>query len=75
MLLVSSNITFYELQQRIHSKFKEDRRLKLKYKDEGQSLVLLTDDEDLSIALECSKIRREALTSSDRLELWCFVDT
>ncbi|KAJ3046065.1 hypothetical protein HDV00_003815 [Rhizophlyctis rosea] len=70
MMLVPGTVTFNELQQRIHRKFKEDRRLKLKYKDEGDGFVLMTDDEDLDIALAFAKIQRDALNSSDRLELW-----
>lgn len=65
MLLIHPTITFSELADRVQRKFKESRPLKLKYRDEGPDLVLMTDQEDLEIAL--------AGANGDRLELWCFV--
>ncbi|KAJ3277235.1 hypothetical protein HK104_003522, partial [Borealophlyctis nickersoniae] len=56
IILVPTNVTFEELVYRVQDKFKQDQPLKLKYKDEDEEMVLMTDQEDLEVAIACAGI-------------------
>lgn len=59
------NVTFSELVSKIQQKYNSPKPLRLKYKDEDQELVLMTDDDDLEFA-------RSIVRRPDRLDVWCF---
>ncbi|ORY03906.1 hypothetical protein K493DRAFT_334129 [Basidiobolus meristosporus CBS 931.73] len=72
VILVDQNVTFQVLLSRIQEKYDMvDRVLKLKYRDEDDELVLITDQDDLNMARGLLDDHSNA-TLSDRLELWCF---
>ncbi|KAL1925262.1 uncharacterized protein VTP21DRAFT_145 [Calcarisporiella thermophila] len=73
VLLVDVEVTYNELMRRIQDKFGSPRPLRLKYRDEENELVLMTDDDDLMVA---RTIAEAAMQGSDngveRLEIYCF---
>ncbi|KAI0219010.1 hypothetical protein L0F63_002783 [Massospora cicadina] len=78
-LMVYADIRFEDLQVKVQEKFAADAPLKLKYKDEDDELVLITDQEDLDMALASLCINSDGTMShldpgsgfDGRLELWC----
>lgn len=80
-LMVAASIQFNELQTRIKDKFASNVPLKLKYKDEDDELVLITDQEDLDMALASLCPNSDGTMShldpgsgfDGRFELWCSV--
>jgi len=62
MLLVESTITYSALVAAIATKFECKPTFRLKYQDEDQDKVLLTDQEDWEIAL--------ATCDQGKLDLW-----
>ncbi|KAI1320198.1 hypothetical protein EDD11_001803 [Mortierella claussenii] len=70
-VLVRTDTTLQELIQRVQEKFQSDRPLKLKYKDEDQHMLSMTDDEDWLMAKQA---QMGLAGSLDRMELWCFDD-
>ncbi|KAJ9050199.1 hypothetical protein DSO57_1016530 [Entomophthora muscae] len=79
-LMVDAAIRFEELQTKIQEKFSSEVPLKLKYKDEDEELVLITDQEDLDMALASLCVNSDGTMShldpgsgfDGRFELWCF---
>ncbi|CAG8660965.1 273_t:CDS:2, partial [Acaulospora morrowiae] len=67
IIMVPADIMFAELMKRIQEKFASDKPLKLKYKDDDGSLISMTDQEDLEIAI--AMIPRST-SEIGRLELW-----
>ncbi|KAJ3095928.1 hypothetical protein HDU97_006353 [Phlyctochytrium planicorne] len=73
MLLVPVTITFDELYNRIVKKFNPPGNLRIKYKDQDNELVMITDQEDWEVALEMGGIEYGVVGGDkDRFELWCF---
>lgn len=80
-LMVAASIQFNELEAKIKDKFSSDVPLKLKYKDEDDELVLITDQEDLDMALASLCSNSDGTMShldpgsgfDGRFELWCSV--
>ncbi|KAI9296974.1 hypothetical protein K502DRAFT_323492 [Neoconidiobolus thromboides FSU 785] len=78
-LMVNADIKFKELQTKIVEKFSSELNLKLKYKDEDDELVLITDQEDLDMALASLCINSDGTMShldpesgfDGRFEVWC----
>ncbi|RKO85375.1 hypothetical protein BDK51DRAFT_46206 [Blyttiomyces helicus] len=68
ILMVPFSVTHSDLASRIQKKFAAPAPLKLKYKDEDGELVLITDQEDLDVAMAAAGVDGGA----DRLEVWCF---
>ncbi|CAG8433767.1 11085_t:CDS:10 [Ambispora gerdemannii] len=52
VILVPSSIKFKELLQRIQEKFSSSSPFRLKYKDDDGEMVMMTDHEDLEMAIE-----------------------
>jgi hypothetical protein len=74
IILVPVDITFNDLQYRIQKKFNAGGVLKLKYKDSDDEMVLMTDQEDLEIALEMNGIEYGVIGgANDKMELWCYL--
>ncbi|ORX86389.1 hypothetical protein K493DRAFT_341641 [Basidiobolus meristosporus CBS 931.73] len=72
VILVDYNVTFDGLLNRIKEKFGIDGSVKLKYRDEDDELVLITDQDDLDLARGLLDDDADS-GLSDRLEVWCFV--
>lgn len=80
-IMVDASIRFEELQIKIQDKFSSEIALKLKYKDEDEELVLITDQEDLDMALASLCSNSDGTMShldpgsgfDGRFELWCSV--
>jgi hypothetical protein len=78
-LMVSADISFEELQLKIQKKFSVNDGLKLRYKDEDEELVLITDQEDLDMALDSLCPNSDGTVShldpgsgfDGRFEIWC----
>lgn len=49
--MVSIDITFLDFVKRVQEKFNSNGPLKLKYKDEDSTMVSMTDQEDLEMAI------------------------
>lgn len=58
------DVTFDELVAKIQRKFGTPKPLKLKYMDEDEEFVLMSDDEDLGLA-------RSMSVRADKLDVWC----
>ncbi|KAJ3296063.1 hypothetical protein HDU76_006768, partial [Blyttiomyces sp. JEL0837] len=56
IIVVPPNVTFDDLSSRIQKKFGSPQPLKLKYRDNDNEMVLMTDQEDLEIAFEMAGI-------------------
>lgn len=52
MMLLPSDCTYEDLLYRIQDKFNTSKPLRIKFRDEDGSLVLMTDDDDLLLARE-----------------------
>ncbi|CDS05545.1 hypothetical protein LRAMOSA08073 [Lichtheimia ramosa] len=70
VLLMPTNITFDELLTRIRSKFNAPPTLRLQYKDEDDEMVIMIDDDDLSMARQICKMRNGD-SGVERMEIWC----
>ncbi|KAK9681318.1 hypothetical protein K7432_015675 [Basidiobolus ranarum] len=72
VILVDQNATFQALLNRIKEKYGVTQgSLKLKYRDEDDELILITDQDDLDMARGLPNDNPNS-GLSDRLELWCF---
>jgi hypothetical protein len=67
--MVDSDIALNELRMRITDKFNGRRLLQLKYRDEDNELVQVSDNEDLDIARGNFN---GGGSTVNRMELWCF---
>ncbi|KAK9768174.1 hypothetical protein K7432_001418 [Basidiobolus ranarum] len=72
VILVDYNVTFDGLLSRIKDKYAIESPVKLKYRDEDDELVLITDQDDLDLARGLLDDDSDS-GLSDRLEVWCFV--
>ncbi|KAL1921912.1 uncharacterized protein VTP21DRAFT_10554 [Calcarisporiella thermophila] len=74
VLLLDNDVNFDELVRRVQQKFGVSTPLRLKYRDEEDELVLMTDDSDLAIARTIS----EAIYGDNgaggpaKLDLFCY---
>ncbi|KAI9597259.1 hypothetical protein BDF19DRAFT_421180 [Syncephalis fuscata] len=68
-LMVDSDVDFSELRMRVTDKFSGRRLMQLKYKDEDNELVQVSDNEDLDIARGNFGDSNNVV---NRMELWCF---
>ncbi|RIB16941.1 hypothetical protein C2G38_2089552 [Gigaspora rosea] len=66
-IMVSPNIAYEELSKRIQEKFSLNNPLKMKYKDEDGTMVMMGDQEDLEMAISIIP-----MSNSDvgRMEVW-----
>ena len=74
-MVVNADIDFATLHKRIMSKLSPaSSRLRIKFRDEDDEFVLMTDDDDLEIAKGYVGGDMSSRDSNqvDRLELWCF---
>ncbi|KAI9471808.1 MAG: hypothetical protein EXX96DRAFT_581748 [Benjaminiella poitrasii] len=67
ILLVSNSITFDELKVKIRDKFEAPPSIRLQYKDEDSEMVLMIDDDDLSMARQANR----STSDLEKLEIWC----
>ncbi|CAG8492000.1 3650_t:CDS:10 [Diversispora eburnea] len=67
VILVPVDIAFSDFMKRVQGKFSSNNPLKLKYKDEDGTMVSITDQEDLEIAI--SMIPRSA-SEIGKMEIW-----
>ncbi|KAI8607751.1 hypothetical protein BC830DRAFT_1175015 [Chytriomyces sp. MP71] len=65
-IMVPLEVTFKDFQVRIQKKFESARPLRLKYKD-GDTMVTMTDQEDMEIAFDMA-----GAFSGGSVEVWCF---
>ena len=65
VLFIDASITHAELVAAIAAKFECRPTFKIRYVDEDNEQILLTDQEDLSMALATADV------SAGKLELWC----
>ncbi|KAF9999436.1 hypothetical protein BGZ65_005208, partial [Modicella reniformis] len=69
VVLIDSDADLEMLTQKVQEKFKTSRPLKLKYKDEDETLLSITDDEDWITA---KTVHSEIHGGLCRMELWCY---
>ncbi|RKP23346.1 hypothetical protein SYNPS1DRAFT_24607 [Syncephalis pseudoplumigaleata] len=67
-LMVDADIALDELRMRVTDKFNGRRLLRLKYRDEDNELVQVSDKEDLDIARGSFG---GGSSTVNRMELWC----
>ncbi|KAI8137150.1 hypothetical protein BJV82DRAFT_547468 [Fennellomyces sp. T-0311] len=68
ILLMSTTVTFDELLHKVRHKFNAPPTLRLQYKDEDDEMVIMIDDDDLSMARQICRMRNG---SPERMEIWC----
>lgn len=79
VLIADPMITFSQLAERIQQKFNSPVPLRLKYKDEDDEFVIMTDQEDMDIArgiLRSGPRTPSSIShpSVDKLEIWCIAE-
>ncbi|KAI9494742.1 hypothetical protein BDB00DRAFT_816886 [Zychaea mexicana] len=69
ILLMPTHVTFDELLHKVRHKFNAPPSLRLQYKDEDDEMVIMIDDDDLSMARQICRMRNGS--SPERMEIWC----
>ena len=73
MIRIPDSVDYHQLLLHVQNKFDLDERPVLKYEDEEGTLILITDDEDLSLGLiTAGVLGPEGVRSTDEWELWCY---
>ncbi|TPX33823.1 hypothetical protein SmJEL517_g03346 [Synchytrium microbalum] len=73
MMLIAPNTLFPDLSSRIEKKFQSTHPLRLRYVDEDGEKVLMTDQEDMELALRLYGFGGSGSISAseNKLEIWC----
>ncbi|CAG8550770.1 4741_t:CDS:2 [Racocetra fulgida] len=69
-IMVSTDIAYEDLSKRIQEKFSLNNPLKMKYKDEDGTMVMMGDQEDLDMAISIIPM---SATDVGKMEVWLFV--